>query len=178
MLLDPRLVRVPVPPGGGRHDRQGWGHRGELEPDQPRHPTAQAALRLRGQVPRPRLVRWVVPFCPAAAPQIKSGIDQSYISAEGCLAGIEVLHLGVNLQFWQEPQSENFVSNAGFNVELADFSRTVASRFPSKGRPIIGIINCVANSPSQAPDEGLYVRAECGQRPAFRWTSSGPPSTR
>ena len=106
---------------------------------------------------------WWCPFCQAAAPQLYSGIDQYYAARNGNPGGIPVVHVGINLQAGQEPQTQNFATNAGFDVVLEDFTRTVAGRFGSGGQPIFGIVNCVTNSPSHAPYEVLYVQDGYGQ---------------
>ena len=106
---------------------------------------------------------WWCPFCQAAAPQLLEGIDTYYEARNGNPDGIEVVHVGVNLQSGQEAQTQNFVNRAGLNLVLEDFNRTVARRFASGGQPIFAIINGVANSPSHRQWELLYSQLGYGQ---------------
>src|SRR5262249_17755265 len=66
---------------------------------------------------------WWCPFCQAAAPQLLEGIDDYYKSRNGNPAGIPVVHVGVNLQGGQEPQTQNFVNRAQLEIVLEDFTR-------------------------------------------------------
>lgn len=106
---------------------------------------------------------WWCPFCQAAAPQLLTGIDQHYTPRGGNPDGIPVVHIGVNLQSSQEVQTQNFVTQAGLDLVLNDFSRLVANRFASGGQPIFAIINGVTNSPTHKPWELLYRQAGYGQ---------------
>lgn len=106
---------------------------------------------------------WWCPFCQAAAPQLLQGIDQHYLPRGGNPDGIPVVHIGINLQPNQEQQTQNFVSNAGLDLVLNDFSRLVANRFAGGGQPIFAIINGVTNSPTHKPWELLYSQAGYGQ---------------
>lgn len=108
---------------------------------------------------------WWCPFCQAAAPQLLEGIDHWYESRGGNPDGIEVVHVGVNLQSGQESQTQNFVQRAGLELVLQDFQRTVARQFfPQGGQPLFVIINGVANSPSHAQWEMVYGRLGYGER--------------
>ncbi len=106
---------------------------------------------------------WWCPFCQAAAPQLRSGIKDYYEARGGNPAGIPVLHVGVNLQAGQETQTENFVTRAGYDVVLQDFSRSVANRIANGGQPLFAIINGVTNSTSHGAWELLYSRQGYGQ---------------
>ena len=106
---------------------------------------------------------WWCPYCQAAAPQLLTGIDQHYTPRGGNPDGIPVVHVGVNLQPSQEVQTQNFVTQAGLDLVLNDFSRAVANRFASGGQPIFAIINGVTNSPSHKPWELLYSQPGYGQ---------------
>ena len=61
---------------------------------------------------------WWCPFCQAAAPQVRDGVGLHYKSRGGNPAGIEVVHVGINLQSGQESQTQNFVNRAGLDVVL------------------------------------------------------------
>lgn len=106
---------------------------------------------------------WWCPYCQAAAPQLLTGVDDWYATRKGNPAGIPVIHVGVNLQPGQEPQTQNFVNRAQFPLVLEDFNRTVANRFASGGQPIFAIINGVTNSPNHKPWELLYSRLGYGE---------------
>lgn len=106
---------------------------------------------------------WWCPYCQAAAPQLLTGVDEWYAARKGNLAGIPVVHVGVNLQPGQEPQTQNFVNRAQFPIVLQDFNRAVANRFASGGQPIFAIINGVTNSPNHKAWELLYSRLGYGE---------------
>ena len=106
---------------------------------------------------------WWCPYCQAAAPQLLEGIDQWYTQRGGNPAGIPVIHVGINLQPGQEPQTQNFVDRAGLSVVLQDFDRAVANRIATGGQPLFAIINGVTNSPSHQPWQLLYSRQGYGQ---------------
>ena len=106
---------------------------------------------------------WWCPFCQAAAPQLLAGIDNYYRDRNGSLAGIPVVHVGVNLQSNQETQTQNFINRAGLEIVLQDFNRTVTRRFANSGQPIFAIINGVANSPGHKQWELIYSRLGYGQ---------------
>ncbi len=107
---------------------------------------------------------WWCPFCQAAAPQLRDGVGLHYKSRGGNPAGIEVVHVGINLQSGQESQTQNFVNRAGLDVVLEDFNRSLANRFfPTGGQPLFAIINGVTNSPSHRPWELIYARQGYGQ---------------
>ena len=106
---------------------------------------------------------WWCPFCQAAAPQLFSGIGEWYGTRGGNLAGIPVVHVGVNLQPGQETQTQNFVNRAKLGLVLQDFNRAAANRFASGGQPIFAIINGVTNSASHQPWELLYSRLGFGE---------------
>jgi thiol-disulfide isomerase/thioredoxin len=106
---------------------------------------------------------WWCPYCQAAAPQLLAGIDQHYTPRGGNPDGIPVVHIGVNLQPNQEVQTQNFVTQAGLDLVLNDFSRAVANRFASGGQPIFAVINGVTNSPTHKPWELLYSQPGYGQ---------------
>ena len=103
------------------------------------------------------------PFCRAAAADIGPGIVDHYNDLGGTAAGIEVKHIGLNLQGNEETQTQNFVNFYNFGLVLNDFSRTVASRFQSGGQPIFAIINGVANSSSHQQWELLYTASGYGE---------------
>ena len=108
---------------------------------------------------------WWCPFCQAAAPQLLQGVDQWYESRGGNPDGLEVVHVGVNLQGNQEAQTQNFIQRAGLELVLEDFNRKVANQFfPEGGQPLFAIINGVTNSPSHAPWELVYSRRGYGER--------------
>ncbi len=106
---------------------------------------------------------WWCPYCQAAAPQLLTGIDEWYATRKGNPAGIPVIHVGVNLQPGQEPQTQNFVNRAQFPLVLQDFNRVVANQFASGGQPIFAIINGVTNSPNRKAWELLYSRLGYGE---------------
>jgi peroxiredoxin len=107
---------------------------------------------------------WWCPFCQAAAPQVRDGVGLHYKSRGGNPDGLEVVHVGVNLQSGQEAQTQNFVNRAGLELVLEDFNRSLANRFfPTGGQPLFAIINGVTNSPSHRPWELIYARQGYGQ---------------
>ncbi|MEW6158077.1 MAG: immunoglobulin domain-containing protein [Verrucomicrobiota bacterium] len=76
---------------------------------------------------------------------------QYYRERGGNPAGVEVVHLALNLQAdtaTDRTRTDQFIRT--FNIELVanDTSRVLARRFQSSGQPIFAIINGVANSPS------------------------------
>ena len=108
---------------------------------------------------------WWCPFCQAAAPQLLEGIDQWYAARGGNPDGIEVVHVGINLQPGQESQTQNFVQRAGLDLVLQDFNRAVANQFfPQGGQPIFAIINGVDGSPTHSQWELIYSRLGYGER--------------
>lgn len=107
---------------------------------------------------------WWCPFCQAAAPQVRDGVAKHYAARSGNPAGIEVVHVGVNLQAGQEAQTQNFLNKAELELVLHDFNRTLANRFfPTGGQPLFAIINGVAGSPSHRQWELIYSRQGYGQ---------------
>ena len=109
---------------------------------------------------------WWCPFCQAAAPQVRSGIVDYYSARGGNPAGLPVLHVAVNLQGGQEPQTQQFVSAYGLGQTLNDFNRTVADRFQTGGQPIFAIINGVAGSGSHRQWELVFSQLGYGSTQA------------
>lgn len=108
---------------------------------------------------------WWCTFCQAAAPQLLEGVHHWYESRGGNPDGLEVVHVGVNLQGGQETQTQNFVERAGLELVLEDFNRKVANQFfQGGGQPLFVIINGVAGSPSHAQWELVYSRSGYGDR--------------
>lgn len=89
---------------------------------------------------------WWCPFCQIAASSVGPALRTAYPA--GNPAGIEIIHVGVNLQPNAEAQTENFLNNTDFDTVLNDFNRALANRFQSGGQPIFAILNGVAGSPS------------------------------
>ncbi|HIG27888.1 MAG TPA: hypothetical protein EYQ50_08855 [Verrucomicrobiales bacterium] len=79
-------------------------------------------------------------------------------------AGIEIVHIAVNLQKGQDFQTENFIRRAGYKWVLEDTNRTLARMFGGSGQPIFAIINGVADSPSHSQWELLLQRNGYGSR--------------
>ncbi|MEM9160754.1 MAG: immunoglobulin domain-containing protein [Verrucomicrobiota bacterium] len=96
------------------------------------------------------------PSCQAAAAQVGPGIIDYYENQNGNPHGIEVMHVGVNLQEGAEISTQTFINDFGFQFVLNDFDRTVANRFQTGQQPIFAIINGVPESPSHNQWELLY----------------------
>ena len=109
---------------------------------------------------------WWCPFCQAAAPQVRSGIVDYYAARGGNPAGLPVLHVAVNLQGGQEPQTQQFISAYGLGQTLNDFNRAVADRFQTGGQPIFAIINGVAGSQSHRQWELVFTQLGYGSTQA------------
>ncbi len=89
---------------------------------------------------------WWCPFCQIASTTVGPALHSAYPG--GTPAGLQVLHVGVNLQAGAEAQTANFLNNADFDLVLNDFTRALAGRFQTGGQPIFAIINGVAGSPT------------------------------
>lgn len=102
------------------------------------------------------------PFCQAAAADIGPGIVDYYNNLGGTPNGIEVKHIGLNLQGGAESQTQNFVNFYNLGLVLNDFNRVVSDRFQPSAQPIFAIINGVADSPSHQQWELLYTKLGYG----------------
>jgi thiol-disulfide isomerase/thioredoxin len=109
---------------------------------------------------------WWCPFCQAAAAQIEPGIVRAYAAKGGNPAGIPVLHVSLNLQPGQEPQTQQFVDSYKLGQVLNDFDRGLANRFQSGGQPIFAIINGVAGSTSHKQWELVFSQLGYGSTQA------------
>ena len=105
---------------------------------------------------------WWCPFCQIASSTVVPALHTAY--PDGTPAGLQVLHVGVNLQGGAEAQTANFLNNADFDLVLNDFTRALANRFQSGGQPIFAIINGVAGSPSHDQWELLLHQDGFGER--------------
>jgi len=98
------------------------------------------------------------PFCVAAAPQVRTGIEEYYASRGGNPYGVPVLHVAVNQEpasFYQT-QTDNFANQQGFNPVVNDYGSGLGTNrvrflFQSSGQPIFVVINGVTNSPTHQP---------------------------
>ena len=109
------------------------------------------------------------PFCQAAAPQVDSGIVDHYAGGTG--QGLEVRRVGLNVQ--SDSTSRNiqgtnaFIAAYGLDPVLQDTTRSFARRFLAfDAQPIFAIINGVADSPSHAQWEILYIETSYGSSSA------------
>ncbi|MGK0237462.1 MAG: thiol-disulfide isomerase/thioredoxin [Candidatus Pelagisphaera sp.] len=102
------------------------------------------------------------PFCQAAAGDIGSGIVDYYNDLGATDNGVEVMHVGLNLQGGAESQTQGFVNFYGIQTVLNDFDRAVSNRFQPSNQPIFAIINGVANSSSHQQWELLYTELGYG----------------
>lgn len=96
------------------------------------------------------------PFCQAAAGDVGPGIVDYYKGRGGNPDGVEVMHIGLNLEASNQAATGNFINFYGFEYVLNDFSRQVASRFQPRGQPIFAVINGVAGSTSHEQWELIY----------------------
>ncbi len=96
-------------------------------------------------------------FCQAGAGDIGPEIVDYYNDIGGNPAGIEVMHVGVNLQGGAESQTQSFATFYGISLVLNDFDRALANRFQDGGQPIFAIINGVDGSTSHDQWELLYT---------------------
>lgn len=99
---------------------------------------------------------WWCPFCIGAASDIRPGIVEYYGNIGGNPNGIEIMHVGLNLQIGQEVETQGFINDWQLGLVLNDFDRAVASRFQPSDQPIFAIINGVAGSASHKQWELLY----------------------
>ncbi len=100
---------------------------------------------------------WWCPFCQAAAPEIRDEIVNYYKERGGTPEGIEIVHIGANLQSMQDPQTNNFIQTNGIEFAIDDTNRQLANQFlATGGQPLFAIINGVANSPSHAQWELVF----------------------
>ena len=112
------------------------------------------------------------PFCSAAVPQVKSGIEEWYASRDGNPQGLPVLYLFVNQEpasFFQT-QTTNYI-NANVSPEtivLNDYgipdASLVRSSFQNSGQPVFVAINGLTNSPSHKPWQVLVNHLGYGDR--------------
>ncbi len=102
------------------------------------------------------------PFCQAAAGDIGPGIVDYYNNLGETPNGVEVKHIGLNLQGGAEAQTQNFVTFYGIQQVLNGFDRAVSNRFQPSNQPIFAIINGVANSPNHKQWELLYTELGYG----------------
>ena len=101
---------------------------------------------------------WWCPFCQAAAPEIRDNIVAYYDERGGTGEGLEIQHIGANLQGQAEAQTNNFVETNGIDFAIDDINRELANRFIlSGGQPLFAIINGVPDSPSHEQWELLFV---------------------
>ena len=109
------------------------------------------------------------PYCQAAAPQVRTGIEDWYKSRGGNPYGVPVLHVAVNQESSTayQPSTDNFVTQQGFNPVVNDYDATSVNNvrflFQNGGQPTFVIINGLTNSPSHQPWQVLVNEQRYGQ---------------
>ncbi|GEM_PF-563859 len=96
------------------------------------------------------------PYCQQAAIDIERDIVQRYQSENGNPAGIEVVHIAINLQTGADASTDAFIRNAGFHLVADDTAFAARNLFHNEGFPVFVIINGVKGSPSHRQWEVLY----------------------
>ena len=96
------------------------------------------------------------PYCQQAAIDIDRDIVKHYATQNGTPAGLEVVHIGVNLQAGADASTDAFIQNAGFHLVADDTTAAARNLFHTSGFPVFVIINGVKNSPSHQQWQVLY----------------------